>query len=164
MRNNTNEYLDFGKETVLVLKSGVAALVSALSVPLIEKYTWCQEGTGYIMSRTTSRAVKLHRLITGAHEGEYVDHIDGDPLNNTIENLRICTKQQNEFNQKRRIDNTSGYRGVCSYGKDGKYRAYINVSGKYIHIGVFDSSEEAAKAYDCKAAELYGEFARFNFV
>jgi len=162
MKKNSNEYLDFGKETFLVLKNDIVAIVSTSCLPLIQHYTWCREGTGYLMSRTYGHAVKLHRLVIGAKKGEYVDHIDGDKINNTLSNLRICTKQQNEFNQKLRTDNTTGYRGVSYHRQSNKYRACINIGGKQIHLGLFESPHEAARAYNLKAVELYGEYARIN--
>ncbi|MCQ4648928.1 HNH endonuclease [Blautia marasmi] len=163
-KRNKNFYITDGDITYLMLKNHRFAIVNTADVELIKAYTWCIEGTGYVMSRTMGNAVKLHRIIMSANKDEFVDHIDGDPLNNVRSNLRICRKQQNEFNQKIRCDNTSGYKGVSLIKKTGKYRAYINKDGKRIELGVYPNAELAAKVYNQKARELFGEYARINSI
>lgn len=162
MNNNRNEYLVGNNVTIIRMKGGKECRVSTVTFEQLWPYTWCVEGTGYAMSRTSGQAVKMHRLIMSAKIGEFVDHIDGDPLNNTLENLRICRKQQNEFNQKVRADSSTGYKGVSFLKSTGKYRAYINKNRIRYELGVFHTKEEAALAYNRKAAELFGEFARLN--
>jgi hypothetical protein len=103
----------------------------------------------------------MHREIAGAPKGMVVDHIDGNELNNRRSNLRVCTVSQNHQN-RRRTWGRSRYKGVCFLKKRNKWKAEIMVNRKHIHIGCFDEEEEAAKAYDKKAAELFGEFAYFN--
>jgi len=161
---NKNRYIFGDIETILILKNSQKVRVSTELIEKIWPYTWCIEGTGYVMSRTSGVAIKLHRLITGACSGEFVDHVDGDIKNNTISNLRICTKQQNEFNTKIRVDNSSGFKGVCYIEKLNKYRAYINYCGKQINLGLYLDKTQAAKAYNGKACELFGEYAKLNFV
>ena len=162
MNNNRNEYCVGNDVTIIKMKGGKECRVSTDTFEMLWPYTWCVEGTGYVMSRTSGHAVKMHRLIMNAKKGEFVDHIDGDPLNNTLDNLRICRKQQNEFNQKVRVDNTTGYKGVSLLKSTGKYRAYINKNGIRYELGVFHTKKEAALAYNMKAVELFGEFARLN--
>jgi hypothetical protein len=107
--------------------------------------------------------IHLHRVIMARILGrelehrEYVDHIDGDGLNNSRPNLRIATNGQNQRNRGMARHNTSGYKGVTKQGK--RWRASIGVNGKNLKLGVFASKEEAYQAY-CEAAEKYhGEFA-----
>ena len=114
---NTNQYIPVGDSVVILLRNGKQILVDPESVELLSRYTWCITGTGYAMSRTTGPATLMHRLLAGAKDEEYVDHINGDTLDNRITNLRLCKKQQNEFNTKIRSDNKSGYRGVCAAKK-----------------------------------------------
>ena len=92
-----------------------------------------------------------------------VDHIDGDAMNNNVYNLRYATKPQNAVNRGLAKNNTSGYKGVSFYKQSKKWESYIGYKGKKIRLGLFDCKIEAAKAYDKKAYELYGEFAWLNF-
>ena len=98
----------------------------------------------------------LHRVILGEPEG-VIDHINGNPLDNCRQNLRVCTNQQNLFNRGKNSNNKSGYKGVSWNKQEQKWRAKIN--GK--HLGYFDSAEEAHRVYVRSAQELHGEYARF---
>jgi hypothetical protein len=104
----------------------------------------------------------LHRLIMNTPKGLDTDHIDGNHLDNRKSNLRVCTKAQNQHN-RHRAHGLSKFKGVSWHTKTKKWQARVALNGKRIHIGVFDSEIEAAKAYDQKARELYGDFARPNF-
>lgn len=107
--------------------------------------------------------IRMHTEIMNPPHGMEVDHIDGDGLNNQIGNLRIVTKAQNRANSSRNLNNTSGFKGVSWYKRSQKWRAVILINGKYVHIGLFDSAEDAARAYDETARKYHGEFARLNF-
>ncbi len=112
--------------------------------------------------------VWMHRVIMGLQRGDcrQIDHIDGDGLNNCKSNLRVCTGSQNLRNRKKSFvqGSTSTYKGVSWTTKYGRWVAQIKTKefGKQ-HIGLYDSEIEAAKAYDAKALELFGEFAKLNF-
>ncbi len=112
------------------------------------------------------RLKKLHRFIMERMikrtlvELEYVDHVDNNPLNNTRSNLRICTFSENVRNKSRYQRNKVGIKGV--YMRGNKYRAQIQIDGRKIMLGSFNTEEEAHEAY-CKAASFYhGKFARFE--
>lgn len=105
----------------------------------------------------------VHRLAMGdIPEGMVVDHIDCDKLNNDTSNLRVVSQSQNCY-RSRRKSNTSGFRGVSWNKRTKKWKASIERVGKQYHIGLYDDLQEAAKAYDAKALELFGEFANLNF-
>jgi hypothetical protein len=106
------------------------------------------------------KPVKLHRYITKAQKGEMVDHRNHDKLDNTRENLRVCTNKQNSWNQISKKKGTSKYKGVTF--EAGKFRAVIMKDGKKYHLGMFESDIEAAEAYNRKAIELFGEYAALN--
>jgi hypothetical protein len=106
---------------------------------------------------------KRYRIIFVMFNGNFseeIDHINGDPLDDRIENLRESTRGQNSMNsslQERRIGE---FKGVSLIKKNNKYKARLKLYGKEIHIGCFHSKEDAHKAY-CEAARKYfGEFAR----
>lgn len=107
--------------------------------------------------RYTTRT--MHGLITGL---PYVDHVNGDGLDNRRTNLRPATASQNQANQRMRRDNTSGFRGVQAAPND-RWRALIIVGGKRISLGYYDAREDAARAYDAAAIKFFGEYARPNF-
>jgi hypothetical protein len=105
-----------------------------------------------------SYEVRLHRIIAEAPPGVLVDHRNGNTFDNRRENLRWCTDSQNAQNRSDSHSGIVGYRGVTIAGK--KFRAKITVGKQIIHIGCFDTPEEASEAYETKAKELFGEFYR----
>ena len=111
------------------------------------------------------RLVLLHRFIMQC-DGD-VDHEDGNTLNNKKSNLRPCTDTQNGGNQKLAKNNTSGYKGVHWHNQALKWQAGVFkkeiLKRKYHSCGLFDDKIDAARAYDRKAIELFGDFARTNF-
>lgn len=119
--------------------------------------------TGYYQVCVAQRSYYLHRVIFLLHHGympTQVDHIDLDPSNNRIENLRPATQSQNNCNKQSHGRNTSGYKGVSLRRDTGRWQAVINVSKQRIHLGYFDSPESAAQAYAEAAQRYHGEFAR----
>ncbi len=101
--------------------------------------------------------VYLHALLAGP----YMDHADGDGLNNRRSNLRPATRVQNGGNRKPNRLGSSQFKGVCRFR--GGWRALIQQGSSKRHLGVFMSEEEAARAYDAAAIQVFGEFARLNF-
>jgi len=87
-----------------------------------------------------------------------VDHVDGNPLNNNIENLRWVTSQENNFNAKIKCNNITGVKGVHFRKQSQKWCARISINGKQTHIGYFNTIEEATHARRTKAHETQGEF------
>jgi hypothetical protein len=111
-----------------------------------------------------SKTLYMHREILHAPDGVEVDHIrTGETLDNRKENLRISTTAQNQFNRKLQINNTSGFKGVYWNKKNKVWEAQIKFNQRSIYIGRFDTAKKAALAYDEKASELFGKFARINF-
>lgn len=103
---------------------------------------------GYGIKRNgKQKHIFLHRLLMGDPKGKLVDHINNNTLDNRRSNLRLATVSQNLQNRKGvTIHNTSGYRGVSFDKECGKYRAYIRINNKLIHLGRFDTAVEAARA------------------
>ncbi len=105
---------------------------------------------------------RMHRNIIDVDDSKVVDHIDGDTLNNRKSNLRVCTQQENIYNQRLRKNNLLKYKGVTKLSEH-KYLARIWKRGVVTRLGIFKCAEEAAEAYDKKALELFGEFSHLNF-
>lgn len=103
---------------------------------------------------------RLHTFLTGF---PLTDHINRDGLDNRRANLRPATKAQNAANQKVRSDNTSGFKGASWDKARRSWKAYIHEAGRRVVLGRHPTAEEAAKAYDERAREIYGEFAALNF-
>ena len=89
-----------------------------------------------------------------------VDHIDGDKTNNVVSNLRWATRGENRINSKKKALCSSNFKGVRYNAKKNSYWASIEND---IYLGYFKNEIDAAKAYDKKAKEMYGEYARLNF-
>ncbi len=125
----------------------------------------CKFNDGYIIVMLKKCPIPAHRIIFLWHHGylpKTVDHINGIKDDNRIENLRAATHSQNNMNRSS-DSNSLGLKGVgySTYNKR-RFRASITVNGKYHHIGVFDTAQEAHEAYCNKAKELHGEFAKFD--
>lgn len=119
-------------------------------------------GNGYIMCCVKGDRLHAHRiawaLVHGVIPTTDIDHIDGDKQNNAPSNLRLATRSQNNYNAKKRRDNTSGYKGVSFDKARGKWDARFNVKGKTVHLGRFATAEQAKAAYDKAASALRGDF------
>lgn len=122
------------------------------------------KGRTDISIRLMYRIYKAHRLawlyMTGEWPDRLIDHKDGDPFNNKWSNLRLATYSENARNRKADKDNKSGLKGVRRQKK--KWASAIFVDGKQIHLGTFESAEDAHQAYICAAQRHYGDFAKWN--
>lgn len=169
-------------KTIPLTKNKVA-IVDDFNYDWLSQYKWRYHktqgySTGYATTEINGKMVRMHRLIMGVVNPKVeVDHKNGDGLHNYVDNLRKCNSRQNKQNSKKHKDNTSNYKGVYyqySYRKNkkGQLKKYIrqkpwlvqlSVNYKTINIGYFSTAKEAAMAYDKKARELYGEFAKTNY-
>ncbi len=108
--------------------------------------------TGYGKIFVGGRVLQSHRvawyLYYGKMPKQYIDHVNGDKLDNRIKNLREVTKRENSQNIKKPYPkNKCGYLGVCRTNKSLSYSAAIRIKGKTTHIGVFKTAIEAHEAY-----------------
>jgi len=119
---------------------------------------------GYIRVRgTNGKEYRAHRIIWMLHfgeipEGMLIDHIDGNKQNNKINNLRLATRIQNNANSIARVKTSGLPKGVVKTGNT--YRARLTHKGKTYSLGSYLTIEEAKNAYDKKALEIHGEFAK----
>ena len=136
--------------------------------------TWYLSDNGYIRANWNDENNQKHT--TSLHEAiiqlsgqiipddKEIDHRDRDKLNCLDENLRFCTRSQNNQNREKFKNNTSNEKGVSWYKITQKWRARIGVNNKPKHLGYFDTKEEATEAYNKAAIENFGEFAVLNKV
>lgn len=108
---------------------------------------------------------KAHRICwilyhgTPPEAGFVIDHKDGDPHNNRISNLRLCKQVENSRNSKTPKHNSSGFKGVARMRGTRRYRSYICVNRKQVHLGMHDTPEQAHESYLNAARKFFGEFA-----
>lgn len=127
--------------------------------PAGHKHT-CTVGKSYIQVRVKGVLHYAHRIVWVLNYGFLeetmeIDHIDGNGINNKIENLRVVTNQENKRNQRLMSSNSSGYTGVSFDKRRGRYEAYITIQSKKISLGSFKTAEEAY-AIRCAANKEFG--------
>ena len=152
------------------LTQGNFALVDDEDFDWLNQWHWhahSQKGRFYAArnkgTHPFTTLIRMHRQIMNAPGNLHVDHINGNTLDNRRENLRLCTRSENGRNQRKRSDNTTGYKGVVLTKSGMKYYAKIVVHQQMIYLGCYATAEEAARAYDEAAKKYHGPFARTNF-
>lgn len=109
------------------------------------------------------RMLREHQLVWFLHHGEIpkmIDHIDGDPLNNRIENLRLVSSCQNGMNARIRKDNKTGCKGVSFIKGKGKYRVELTVNKQKKYFGYFEDEELACLVAEEARDKYHGKYAR----
>jgi hypothetical protein len=145
------------------LGGGVYAYVDAADYEWLGRYRWSLFSGGYAARRNKEgKWVLMHREIMQPLEGMVVDHVDRNKANNCRFNLRVCTPVENQHNRAKRPGTSSRFKGVSYVSRFGKYRVVFQFNGHCFWLGYFDDEVEAARAYDRKAVECCGPFARVN--
>ena len=155
----------------IILTQGKVALVDDEDYEYLNQFNWfaSKNFNTYYATRGTRKdgkkvSVPMHRVILNVSTGKHIDHINHDGLDNRKINLRICTISQNQHNQRLHTGlKSSVYKGVHWSKKSKKWQSRVGFMGKRIYVGQYDSEKDAAKAYDLKAIEYFGEFAKTNF-
>ena len=159
---------------IIPLTRGRFAIVDEADFEKLSEYKWFAVKSGrsfyahrMIKSNDVRRRqilVHMHRQILNAKDGEFVDHINHNGLDNRRANLRLVNKEQNTWNKRKQLGRySSKYKGVSWHKPMKHWQARIRYKGKPMRIGYFDDQKSAARAYDAKAKELFGEYAALNF-
>lgn len=155
--------MDISQDTKLIpLTQGKFAIVDADDYDHLMQWKWFCSAWGCAARNARDETLLMHRVILSADKGFHVDHINGDPLNNSKSNLRLANHAQNQQNSKLRKNTTSKFKGVGWHKATRKWIAYIKVDYKHKHLGLFVDEKEAAQAYDAAALLYFGEFAATN--
>lgn len=137
------------------------AVIDKEDVNKIKNYRW-HLSKGRVVAKINKENVLLHRFIIDANDEDIVDHINRNPLNNRRNNLRKTDFQGNAMNRSIQNNNTSTVVGVNWYKRYSKWRAFIKINHKSIHLGYFEDFNEAVKVRKEAEQKYFGEFAPFN--
>lgn len=164
--------MDNHKDTRLIpLTQGKFAIVDAADYEWLMRWKWHFNYKGYAArseyvgvkhGKQIVKTERMHRIIANPPSHLSVDHIDGNRLNNSRNNLRWATSSQNKCNsqKKRKGKYSSKFKGVS--WRDNKWRARFSQNNKTVHLGDFESEIDAAKAYNEAVKQHHGEFALLN--
>lgn len=129
------------------------------------KNNWCTNGKGYYVIKINGKIYLLHRLawlyVHGKMPKDQIDHINTNKSDNRFFNLRECSRVENSRNKKIYKNNKSGFKGVHFNNHLKKWHAQSKINGKKIYIGIYETAEQAGKAYAEFAKKNFGKFANY---
>lgn len=157
----------------IIATQGEEILVDEEDYPILSRFRWSLGGKGrhplsfLYLPNDDSVTVYMHQIIMGGIVR--TDHKDGNPCNMQKDNLRAATRSQNGANARKMKTRagkplSSQYKGVHFSKTAAKYRAVIKCEGKVYRCGSYNNENEAARAYNRKAMELFGEYALLNVI
>jgi len=151
------------------LSQGLFALVDNKDYDDLMQFKWFakKEHGIFYAARTLSvkgkkKTLRMHSFLLKLEKGQEGDHRNHEGLDNRRMNLRVCTHSQNSKNRKKTVGTSSRFKGVYWVKRLRKWSCRIGTDGKH-NLGLFADETEAARVYDMKAKELFGEFAQLNF-
>ena len=157
-RQNTNIFIDCGDYVKGITAKGVEYLFDKDDYEKISKYSWCVGCGNRLVANVSNKVVYMHRYILDFPDG-IIDHINGNNKDNRRSNLRITTCNGNAKNNV--SHNRYGVNGIRKT-KHGRYNVRITVDYKQIHIGNFETLEEAIDARIEAEKKYYGEYAPYR--
>lgn len=171
MKTNCSKTCSLLLASLIPLTKNKYAIVDMDDYEWLAKWRWYADRSGSGLRASRNRPIRdgsralvlMHREIMGLKPGDklQVDHVHHNTLDNRKSGLRVCSAQENQMNQLAG-GGTSRYKGVSFHEKTNKWRSRIFMNRKEEHIGMFASESDAAKAYNKKAKELFGDFACLN--
>lgn len=157
-----------GTETKLIpLTQGMTTLVDAGDYDALMKFKWyaMKDKNGNFTARRNNTldsgkrvTVLMHRQILNAPADMEVDHENHNTLDNRRRNIRICTPTQNACNRRRRVNNSSGCKGVSWSALHEQWRVRVQIEGKSRDMGLYRNFADAKEAYVKGAKKIHGEF------
>lgn len=149
------------------LTQGKVALIDDDMFDRVSYFKWSADKSGKNYYARTNigvdgkeKSFKIHQLLLGFPKNCDIDHINGDGLLNTKDNLRLCSHSENCRNSSLKINNVSGFRGVHWHKNNKKWVAQINKNGKRVNLGYFINIEDAVIVFNKASKEIYKEFSR----
>lgn len=145
----------------ITLTKGMVAIVDDEDFDLLSRFNWCYSGT-YAVGGVFGKKTYMHRFLNGTAEGLDTDHINGNKLDNRKCNLRSSSRSHNMANTVRNKNNTSGYKGVhkSRVPLAKPWIAQITKDRRNVYLGYYETPEDASRAYQSAAYELFGQFAK----
>lgn len=144
----------------IALNKGKFAIVDEADFDWLNQWIWHVTDKGYASHTINNRPQSMHRLILGTPKGMMSDHIDCDRLNNRRSNLRICNASENNRNRPSRKGKL--FKGVTWHKGSNRWQARIKFENKEYYLGIYNTKEEAAIAYNIMGREFFGDFFRPN--
>ena len=169
--NETHDNLEITRnsngEAVLHVKDKTGAVVDYIVVDDEKwhdcmQYSWSKFNLYFQAAVEYGKIKRIHQFILGVNGDVLIDHIDRNPKNNKVSNLRRSNVTNNNHNKTKSKNASSKYFGVSFNKKYNKYCAVITKDGKTYNLGSYVLEKDAANAYNTKATELYGDFANLN--
>lgn len=159
-KNDIKVYKDYA---LLILKNKYGeitgkSIIDLDDIEIVKQYKWTLGNHGYVTSGAGKNQILLHRLLSNAFDGIYVDHINRNKLDNRKLNYRFCTNQENNRNKDLYSHNSSGITGVTWNKERNKWQAQIVVDNKTINLGRYESFDEAVKARLKGEEEYFKDF------
>lgn len=161
------------KETVFDIVGDIAIgctskneqfFVDAYNVEKLKHNSWWYNARGYLVGYVNGELTFMHRFITNCDNEHVVDHKNHITGDNRIQNLRVCTVSENQYNRSMQNNNKSGAIGVCWDQKYQQWRAYISVNKKKIELGHFSCFDEAVQARRDAENKYHKEFSLTNSI
>jgi len=154
------------------LTQGKFTLVDNTDYDWLNEFKWCAVGkkgsfycVRHVRKKEKTEAFYMHRIILSLNDPSvFVDHRNGNPLDNQRHNLRPCTCAENIYNQKKQKGTSSRFKGVVWHKRDRRWQASIRHLNYQTYLGQFKFQTQAARAYNEAAKEKFGEFSRLNKV